>query len=118
VAFARRPHLPACGVIDRASLPAPLTAADRAALRCFQAAVAHTRPAELAVLHLPEADGADNVYLRVLGPDRFEEFWDASGYRHGGNGWTRRECSSFTSTFSATGLLFPRSGPECVETAL
>jgi hypothetical protein len=87
-------------------------------LRCFQAAVAHTRPAELAVLHLPEPDGTDNVYLRVLGPDHFEEFWDAYGYRYGGNGWTRRECSSFTSTFSATGLLFLRSGPECVETAM
>jgi hypothetical protein len=114
-AFAHRPRLPACGVVDRATLPARLSVADRAMLRCFEAAVAHTRPAEMTVLHLPETDGTDDVYLRVLGADHVEEFWHAYGFRYGGNGWTRRECTSFTSTLTATGLLFPRNGPECVE---
>ena len=116
--FADRPRLPACGVIDRASLPNPLTRADHAALRCFRNAVADKRPAELTVLHMPQADGTADVYVRVLGPGHVEEFWHLYAFRHGGNGWSSRECTSFTSMFSPTGLLFPRPGPQCRESQL
>jgi len=116
--FADRARLPVCGVLDQASLPHPLTRADKTVLHCFQTAVADKRPAEMTVMHLPQTDGTADVYVRVLGPGHVEEFWHLYGFRYGGNGWTRRECTSFTSTLSATGLLFPRTGPACHETQL